>query len=58
VRGAQSYPEGMSVDAILIVLSVLSFVALFAIWISAPLRADAPHVVAVEAAPSSAAIAA
>jgi hypothetical protein len=55
VRGAQSYPEGMSVDAVLIVLSVLSFVALFAIWISAPLRADAPDIQpALDSVPSSA----
>ena len=37
----------MSVDAVLILLSLLSFVALFAAWISAPLSADAPHPVAV-----------
>jgi hypothetical protein len=48
----------MSVDAVLILLAVLSFVALFATWISSPLSVDAPHAVPVEAAPSSAAIAA
>jgi hypothetical protein len=50
----------MSVDAVLTAVSLLSFVALFATWIASPLSADAPAVAvpAVEAAPSSAAIAA
>jgi hypothetical protein len=55
----RAYPPAMTIDAVLTIAALLSFLVLLVGWIGAPLRADAPQSLAsAEAAASATAVAA